>query len=157
MAEERLDMLDADYRDEESETGSETEEDEDFSDHEMDMDEDEGRSIVLDGSMHFYSPDEVPNDGNCFFQSLVNLGLGPSVAALRQLAHSRGGQGNIDQDGIWANEQDITAVANALGIRIRVVSLDLAYKLQQDKTYGHGGAVHFLAHIFGGHFVPLRG
>ena len=40
---------------------------------------------------------------------------------------------------------------------VRVISLALdGVTLNQDSTYGAGGPITVIAHIFGGHFIPLR-
>ena len=144
---DRLLLLDDDYEPDES--------DEDLSDDEM-GDLVEERSVIVKGSQMVYMPDEVPSDGNCFFNALRALGSTQSVAELRQIAYQNGGQNGIQTDRAWADESDIRAVANHLKIRIAVIVIGLDGSITQAKLYGNGGKIFFMAHIFGGHFTPLR-
>ena len=77
------------------------------------------------------------------------------VAALRQLGVDNGGRARMNTDGEWANLADIHAVATGLGIRIVVVSLSLDYQINQVNPRGSSGPIHYIAHIFNGHYVPM--
>ena len=113
--------------------------------------------VDIDNVKYFFEPEEIPNDGNCFFNSLIALGCEKSVQKLREIAKNNGGQENIEADGEWANAQDIRAVAQFLGIRIRVIVFDLKNEVLQKTMLGQNdGPVYNLAHINGGHYVPLR-
>ncbi len=146
----RMLLLDEDHAsdDEESESDEEYEK--------VVIQPNEEREIALDGEIYIFSPDEVPSNGDCFFESLRSLGVSRSVDKLRRLARTNGGHANITDARVWADEQDIAAVALALGIRIRVVALDNHYSIREIKNFGVGGAAYNIAHIFGGHFTPLR-
>jgi len=159
-------LLDDDYApsgDDGEQSGGESSDYEgDASDGEGDMsvseeDEPDYRNVVVSGALHQYDPDEVPGDGDCFFASMHALGHGADIAALRGLASANGGAANIRTAGVWAGIPDITGVANGLNIRVRVIALALdGVTVTQDSTYGIGGPITVIAHIFGGHFTPLR-
>jgi hypothetical protein len=115
------------------------------------------RTVEVDGRTLRLDPDEIANAGDCLFNTLIELDvhLMRNVAGLRDLAAANGGRPEITQPGEWAQLQDVRAMATALRIRIVVVSLDLHYEPQQINRYGAGDAV-YIAHIHGGHFVPMR-
>lgn len=103
------------------------------------------------------NPDEIPSDGNCFFNALLALHV-PGAENINQLRNiaAKSGHDGITTFGVWAEERDIIAVANALKIRIIVTTYDLAYSRIQENCFGNSGPVFYLAQIFGGHFTPLR-
>jgi hypothetical protein len=107
---------------------------------------------------YWFYDDEIPANGDCFFNTLIamNLHNGNSLQQLRALAAANGGQANIATPNIWANWQDITAIANQFGIRIRVLSIAIhGNAVQQDSTYGAGGPLYVIGHVHGGHYTPL--
>jgi hypothetical protein len=112
--------------------------------------------ILVDDHPMEYSPEEVSGDGDCFFNSMINLGYGRDVQTLRQIAQQNGGQKNITTAKVWAEEQDIAAIAKHFKIRIRKIVIGLDGTIIQDMFTGETGPVVPIAHIFGGHFTPLR-
>ena len=117
------------------------------------------RRIIKVGSVNFtIDPDEVPGDGDCLFNSLIRLGVnqGRNVAQLRQLARDQGARAAVTTPREWADENDMTAVANGLGIRIVLVRCDLGYKPDPPRILGAGGNQVFIAHIMGGHCTPMH-
>jgi len=113
--------------------------------------------ILVDNHPMLYFPEEVSSDGDCFFNSVINLGYGVDVKTLRQIAQQNGGQENITTEKAWAGEQDIAAIAKYFKIRIRKIVVGLDGTIIQDTTAGDAGPVVPIAHIYGGHFTPLRG
>jgi hypothetical protein len=118
----------------------------------------ERRAVFLNGRRFELDPDEIANDGDCFFNAVIALGAhgGRSLTELRQLARDNGGRMGIQNQGAWAHDQDIEALARGLGRRFFVVRLDLDYTIVQHSTRGTTGDPLPIAHIFGGHFTPLR-
>jgi len=117
------------------------------------------RRIIKVGSVNFtIDPDEVPGDGDCLFNSLIRLAVnqGRNVAQLRQLARDQGARAAVTTPREWADENDMTAVANGLGIRIVLVRCDLGYKPDPPRILGAGGPSVFIAHIMGGHCTPMH-
>jgi hypothetical protein len=114
--------------------------------------------VTADEHPFVINPDETPSDGDCMFNAIIRLGLdgGRNVAQLRQLALDNGGRAQITTAGEWAEGQDIEGLARGLGIRIVTPIYDLGYKAHQTDRYGNAGNTHYIAHIFGGHFVPMR-
>lgn len=116
----------------------------------------EAVTIWVGGMRLAYWPDEVKSNGDCFFNTILLAGYGESVQGLRLIARNNGGQHNITTPGVYANESDITAVANHLGIQVRVVSIGLDNSTLQDSVYGNAGNTIMIAHIYGAHFTPLH-
>ncbi len=119
----------------------------------------EERSVMLDDHQLHFRPDEIASDGDCFYSTIIALGAhgGRSVQELRQLARDNGARAEVLNPGEWANEADMRALAVGLNLRIRVARLAvLDYSLLQASTLGNGEQTIYIAHIFGGHFVPLR-
>jgi hypothetical protein len=50
----------------------------------------------------------------------------------------------------------MAALARALGIRIVLVRFDLHYQAAEHRDFAGGNNTVFIAHIFGGHFTPMR-
>ena len=115
------------------------------------------RKIVCDDGVFILNPDETESDGDCLFNSIICLGAnkGKSVHELRQEARLGGGTETIETQGMWAGLPDVAALARRLDVRFVVVTLNLEYKTLQINRYGEG-TTYYIAHIFGGHFVPLR-
>ncbi len=116
-------------------------------------------TVWVNQQRYLLNPDETESQGNCFYQSVIALGVnrGLDVAGLRAAGIERGhGREQMRTMGEWANVEDITAVAGALEISVLLVSLDLTYQVQQVTSLGRGGPQIAIAQIFGGHFVPLR-
>lgn len=111
------------------------------------------------GAVYYFSPDEIDGHGDCLFDTLIAVGVvgRNSVQQLRNIAAANGGQANIATPLVWANAQDITALANHFGIRIRVLVIAVhGNGVLQVNTYGAGGPKHIVGHIYGGHYTPLR-
>jgi hypothetical protein len=118
----------------------------------------ERRIVTLYSRRFELDPDEIAGDGDCFFATLIALGAagGQAIPALRRLARENGGDPGIETPKAWAGTDDIRALAKALHVKIAVARLDLHYQLQETKIFGEEGEAVFVAHIFGGHFTPLR-
>jgi hypothetical protein len=116
------------------------------------------RLIIIPAGHFILNPDATPNNGDCFFETVIMLGANTdkNVKDLRTAANQGGARNGILNMGEWANISDITSLANALGVRFRIVALDLDYKPIQISTAGSSGHIYNIAQIFGGHFVPLN-
>jgi hypothetical protein len=112
--------------------------------------------IIVDNHTMEYSPGEVSNDSDCFFNSMIKLGYGGDVQTLRQIAQQNNGQKNITTPGTWADERDIAAIAKHFKIRIRKIVVGHKDVITQDETTGNAEPVVTVAKIYGKYFTPLR-
>jgi hypothetical protein len=157
--EDRRLLMDDDFEESSSSSSS------DDSSRSSDEDMSDGEAIAVDNVVnhqqvkYWFAPDEIAQQGDCFFSTLIALGLngGNTIQQLRNIAAANGGQVNIATPLVWANGQDITALANYFGIRIRVLAIAVhGNGVWQDTTYGAGGPTHIIGQIYGGHYTPLR-
>jgi len=113
----------------------------------------------LGGATYIFDPDEVESDGDCFFNTLRELGIKHETAdELREeLAGEAEAREELESAGEWVEAAlDMPIACNLWGLTIHVVVLGLDYNPIIVDTYGDGATVIVMAHIYGGHFTPMR-
>lgn len=100
-----------------------------------------------------YAIVNTPGDGDCFFHAYLALsGDRRSIDDLRALLPA----GNAARrPHVWVNEMDIYAFAQAAGIRIEMYT-QIGTQIRPAGVYGSAGAVYYILHVNGNHFVALK-
>lgn len=112
------------------------------------------KNIEIADTQYSYAPDEIPRDGNCFFNAVIAAaGLQSSSTVLRNALADQYPTRNIRRNGIWAQREDIAHLAEYLGLRIEVFLINEG-NIVYDEGFGTSDKIVKLA-LENNHFSPL--